>query len=97
MGIKTKDMPRKQDENKLAQQDEISNSILNNMTNDVDTSSVNTRLKEELIDLEKLFKHRQDRLLRALRDRYRYDISVKHSQDFLFKREGKRTCTEICR
>ena len=39
-----------------------------------------------LIDLETLFIQRQDRLWRALKERYHYDTSVKHSQDFLLKR-----------
>ncbi len=78
-------VPRKKGENKQVTQDEIGNPILDKMIKDIDTSSVNTKLKEELIDLENLFKQRQDRLLSALRERYRYDTSVKHSQDFLLR------------
>jgi class 3 adenylate cyclase len=76
---------RKNDENKLATHNEIGNLMLDKMIKVVDTGSVNVKLKQELIDLENLFKQRQDRLLSALRERYRYDTSVKHSQDFLFK------------
>jgi len=85
MGRHTKEVPRKNDENKLATHNEIGNLMLDKMIKVADTGSVNVKLKQELIDLENLFKQRQDRLLSALRERYRYDTSVKHSQDFLFK------------
>jgi class 3 adenylate cyclase len=85
MGRQTKEVSRKNDENKLATHNEIGNLMLDKMIKVVDTGSVNVKLKQELIDLENLFKQRQDRLLSALRERYRYDTSVKHSQDFLFK------------
>ena len=84
MGQDTKEIPRKKKEIKLARQEnDVNNPILDKMMKDVDTSSVNPKLKEELIDLEKLFKQRQGRLLSALRERYQYDTSVRHSQEFL--------------
>jgi adenylate cyclase len=52
---------------------------------DDNKSSGNVKLKEELIDLETLFIQKQDRLWRALKERYQYDTSVKHGQDFLLK------------
>ena len=55
------------------------------MLRDDNKSSSNVKLKEEITDLEALFKQRQDRLWRALKERYHYDTSVKHSQDFLRK------------
>ena len=55
------------------------------MINATDKSSGNAKIKEELIDLEKLFIQRQDRLWHALRERYRYDTSVKQSQEFLLR------------
>jgi adenylate cyclase len=82
----TKEIPRKKEEIKLARQDDdVNNPILDKMMKDVDANSVNPKLKEELIDLEKLFKQRQGRLLSALRERYQYDTSVRHSQEFLLK------------
>lgn len=45
----------------------------------------NAKIKEELADLEKLFVQRQDRLWRALRERYRYNTSVKQGQEYLLR------------
>ena len=80
-----KDKHRKRDEDKIDQLDVTSKSVLNRMLRDDNKSSSNVKLKEELTDLEALFKQRQDRLWRALKERYHYDTSVKHSQDFLRK------------
>jgi class 3 adenylate cyclase len=49
------------------------------------SSSTNVRLKRELKDLETLSAQRQDRLWNALEERYHYDTSIKHGQDFLLK------------
>jgi hypothetical protein len=38
-----------------------------------------------LLDLEKIFVQRQDRLWRALRERYRYNTSIKQSQEYLLR------------
>src|SRR5215831_9041628 len=76
---------RRTDEDKSTRRDETSESILNRMIKDMDRNSVNAKLKDELIDLERLFIQRQDRLWRALKERYRYDSSVKHGQEFLLK------------
>jgi adenylate cyclase len=62
-----------------------SKSVLNRMIKAVDKTHDNAKIKEELIDLEKLFVQRQDRLWRALRERYRYNTSVKQSQEFLLR------------
>src|SRR5262245_3837685 len=45
----------------------------------------NAKIKEELADLEKLLVQRQDRLWRALRERYRYNTSVKQGQEYLLR------------
>lgn len=76
---------RRTDEDKLTQRNETSEFILNRMIKDMNRNSVNAKLKDELIDLERLFIQRQDRLWRALKERYRYDSSVKHGQEFLLK------------
>jgi adenylate cyclase len=85
MNPQTKGKRRKNDEDKIDQLDVTSESVLNRMLKDDNKSSGNVKLKEELIDLETLFIQRQDRLWRALKERYHYDTSVKHSQDFLLK------------
>ena len=85
MSPKTNEKRRKKDQDKKDQLNGTSESVLNRMIKDDNKSSGNVRLKEELIDLETLFTQRQDRLWRALKERYHYDTSVKHSQDFLLK------------
>ena len=85
MSPKTNEKRRKKDQDKKDQLNGTSESVLTRMIKDDNKSSGNVRLKEELIDLETLFTQRQDRLWRALKERYHYDTSVKHSQDFLLK------------
>jgi adenylate cyclase len=53
--------------------------------NNNDKSSANVKGRGELSDLETLFTQRQDRLWNALEERYQYDTSIKHAQDFLLK------------
>jgi len=85
MSPQTNEKRRNKDEDKKDQLNGTSESVLNRMIKDDNKSSGNVKLKEELIDLETLFAQRQDRLWRALKERYDYDTSVKHSQDFLLK------------
>lgn len=85
MSPQTNEKRRKKDEDKKDQLNGSSESVLDRMIKDDNKSSGNVKLKEELIDLETLFTQRQDRLWRALKERYHYDTSVKHSQDFLLK------------
>ena len=85
MSPQTNEKRRNKDEDKKDQLNGTSESVLNRMIKDDNKSSGNVKLKEELIDLETLFTQRQDRLWRALKERYHYDTSVKHSQDFLLK------------
>lgn len=82
--LQTKGKP-KRNEDKINRHDQTSKSILNRMIKGADKSSGDAKIKEELIDLERLFTQRQDRLWRALRERYRYDTSVKQSQEFLLR------------
>lgn len=83
--LQTKEKRKRNGEDKIDRHDQTSKSILNRMIKASDKSSDNAKIKEELIDLEKLFTQRQDRLWRALRERYRYDTSVKQSQEFLLR------------
>ena len=85
MNPQIKEKRSKRDEDKIDQLDVTSKSVLNRMLREDNKSSSNVKLKEEITDLEALFKQRQDRLWRALKERYYYDTSVKHSQDFLSK------------
>ncbi len=43
----------------------------------------NENRKNQLVDLQTLFSQRQDRLWKALEERYQYNSSVKHGQEFL--------------
>jgi adenylate cyclase len=56
--------------------------ILNRMI--MNDSSGNITIKE-VLDLDTLSTQRQDRFWRALKERYQYNTSIKHSQDFLLK------------
>jgi adenylate cyclase len=78
---------KEKDENKIDQlhRTGVIPAVLDRMIKVDNKSSSNVKLKQELIDLETLFIQRQDRLWRALKERYHYDTSVKHSQDFLRK------------
>jgi adenylate cyclase len=46
-------------------------------------STGNVKRKDELIDLETPLSQRQDRLFQALEERYQYNTSIKHGQDYL--------------
>jgi len=76
---------KEKDEDQIDQLRMTGESVLDRMLKVDNKSSSNVKLKQELIDLETLFIQRQDRLWRALKERYHYDTSVKHSQDFLRK------------
>ena len=71
----------KRDEDKLDQVDKTSESIMNRMIG-LNSSGTGKR-KDELIDLETLLTQRQDRLLKALEERYQYNTSIKRGQDYL--------------
>lgn len=55
----------------------ILNRIIGSSTNE------NENRKDQLVDLQTLFSQRQDRLWKALEERYQYNSSVKHGQEFL--------------
>jgi class 3 adenylate cyclase len=55
----------------------ILNRIIGSSTNE------NENRKDQLVDLQTLFSQRQDRLWKALEERYQYNSSIKHGQEFL--------------
>jgi adenylate cyclase len=55
----------------------ILNRIIGNSTKENENRNV------ELVDLQTLFSQRQDRLWKALEERYQYNSSVKRGQEFL--------------
>ena len=89
MSPKTKGKHIKKDKGKRGRQiNKTSRYILNRMiedNNNDNKSSVNLNGRGELADLETLFIQRQDRLWNALEERYQYDTSIKHGQNFLLK------------
>lgn len=89
MSPKTKGKHIKKDKGKREgrQINKTSRYILNRMIegDSNDKRSTNLKGKGELTDLETLFTQRQDRLWNALEERYQYDTSIKHGQNFLLK------------
>jgi adenylate cyclase len=89
MSPKTKGKHIKKDKGKTGgrQINKTSRYILNRMIegDSNDKRSTNLKGKGELTDLETLFTQRQDRLWNALEERYQYDTSIKHGQNFLLK------------
>lgn len=61
--------------------DNVNAKILNRIIGSSTNEDVNR--KEQLVDLQTLFSQRQDRLWKALEERYQYNSSVKHGQEFL--------------
>jgi adenylate cyclase len=89
MSPKTKGKHIKKDKGRRGgrQINKTSRYILNRMIegDSNDKSSAKLKGKGELTDLETLFTQRQDRLWNALEERYQYDTSIKHGQNFLLK------------
>ena len=74
------------EKDKEEQLDETSESIIHRMIDfDTDHNNQNdkARKRNELLDLESLITQRQDRLLRALEERYQYSTSIKRGQGYL--------------
>ncbi len=61
--------------------DNINAKILNRIIGS--STKENENRKNQLVDLQTLFSQRQDRLWKALEERYQYNSSVKHGQEFL--------------
>lgn len=74
VNIKKKKEQKKEVDNVNAK---ILNRIIGSSTNE------NENRKGQLVDLQTLFSQRQDRLWKALEERYQYNSSVKHGQEFL--------------
>ncbi|MDW0150900.1 MAG: hypothetical protein QOK89_11000, partial [Nitrososphaeraceae archaeon] len=74
VNIKKKKEQKKEVDNVNAK---ILNRIIGNSTKENENRNV------ELVDLQTLFSQRQDRLWKALEERYQYNSSVKRGQEFL--------------
>jgi adenylate cyclase len=74
VNIKKKKEQKKEVDNVNAK---ILNRIIGNSTKE------NENRNDELVDLQTLFSQRQDRLWKALEERYQYNSSVKRGQEFL--------------
>jgi adenylate cyclase len=61
--------------------DNVNAKILNRIIGS--STKENENRKNQLVDLQTLFSQRQDRLWKALEERYQYNSSVKHGQEFL--------------
>ncbi|HEX7141609.1 MAG TPA: adenylate/guanylate cyclase domain-containing protein [Nitrososphaeraceae archaeon] len=61
--------------------DNVNAKILNRIIGS--STKENENRKDQLVDLQTLFSQRQDRLWKALEERYQYNSSVKHGQEFL--------------
>ena len=86
---KTKSTKRKSEQKvnikkKMEQKKEVDNvnaKILNRIIGN--SAKENENRNVELVDLQTLFSQRQDRLWKALEERYQYNSSVKRGQEFL--------------
>lgn len=71
----------KKKEKQKKEVDNINTKILNRIIGS--STRENENRKDELVDLQTLFSQRQDRLWKALEERYQYNSSVKRGQEFL--------------
>ena len=82
--IKTKSERKVNIQKKSEQKKDVDNvnaKILNRIIGS--STKENENRKDQLVDLQTLFSQRQDRLWKALEERYQYNSSVKHGQEFL--------------
>lgn len=74
----------KKKEKQKKEVDNINTKILNRIIGSSTSSTrENENRKDELVDLQTLFSQRQDRLWKALEERYQYNSSVNRGQEFL--------------
>ena len=74
----------KKKEKQKKEVDNINTKILNRIIGSSTSSTTeNENRKDELVDLQTLFSQRQDRLWKALEERYQYNSSVNRGQEFL--------------
>jgi adenylate cyclase len=78
----SKEKGRKQEKDKHEGLGKASEAILNRMMEDVHPRGIKGK---DVIDLDTLSTQRQDRFWHALKERYQYNTSIKHGQDFLLK------------
>jgi adenylate cyclase len=71
----------KKKEKQKKEVDNINTKILNRIIGS--STRENENRKDELVDLQTLFSQRQDRLWKALEERYQYNSSVNRGQEFL--------------
>jgi class 3 adenylate cyclase len=71
----------KKKEKQKKEVDNINTKILNRIISS--STRENENRKDELVDLQTLFSQRQDRLWKALEERYQYNSSVNRGQEFL--------------
>ena len=82
--IKTKSERKVNIQKKSKQKKDVDNvnaKILNRIIGS--STKENENRKDQLVDLQTLFSQIQDRLWKALEERYQYNSSVKHGQEFL--------------
>lgn len=82
MSRESKEKGRKQEKDKHEGLGKASEAILNRMMEDVHPRGIKGK---DVIDLDTLSTQRQDRFWHALKERYQYNTSIKHGQDFLLK------------
>jgi class 3 adenylate cyclase len=74
----------KKKEKQKKEVDNINTKVLNRIIGSSTSSTrENENRKDELVDLQTLFSQRQDRLWKALEERYQYNSSVNRGQEFL--------------
>lgn len=71
----------KKKEKQKKEVDNINTKVLNRIIGS--STRENENRKDELVDLQTLFSQRQDRLWKALEERYQYNSSVNRGQEFL--------------
>jgi adenylate cyclase len=77
-----KEKSRKQEKDKQEGLGKTSEAVLNRMMADDNPRGVKGK---DVLDLNTLSTQRQDRFWHALKERYQYNTSIKHGQDFLLK------------
>ena len=85
MSRKSKEKSGKQEKDNKEGLGRTSDAILNRMMEDDNSRSVEGK---DVLDLDTLSTQRQDRFWHALKERYQYNTSIKHGQDFLLKHVG---------
>jgi len=88
----SKENGRKQEKDKQEGLGKTSGAILNRMMEDNNPRGIKGK---DVLDLDTLSTQRQDRFWHALKERYQYNTSIKHGQDFLLKHVSTKLCFVI--